>query len=142
MQVEVYADGGARGNPGPAAAGVLLREEADEIRLAIYLGDRLTNNQAEYLAVIAALRYIHRNFPVEETKRVAFYLDSELIVRQLNGAYKVKNQGLKGLYQQVRALMKPLRMVEYRYVSREENREADGLVNLVLDLRKVLSVRG
>lgn len=158
MEIKVYADGGSRGNPGPGAAGAKLeipaashrkqagrrnsKSETDEIRLAIYLGDKLTNNQTEYLAVIGALQYIQKNLEADEVERVKFYLDSELIVRQLNGEYKVKSDNLRKLYDRVKTLEGQVGMVEYSHVGREENVEADGLVNLVLDLRGGLSVRG
>lgn len=144
MKVDVYCDGGAHGNPGPAAAGIVLSSQfsvfngGQRMRLAIYLGNNLTNNQAEYLAVIAAFKYLHKNFSLDEIEKVTCHLDSELIVRQLNKVYKVKNQKLRALHKRMQALTEPFKMVEYQHVPREQNQEADQLVNLVLDLGQAL----
>lgn len=151
MEVFVYADGGSRGNPGRAGAGILFQVHREvsvqpekgwardkETRLALYLGDGLTNNQAEYLAVVAAFKYLRRNLSPSGISRVLFFLDSKLLVKQLKGEYRVKNPTLKNLYQWVKGLEKQFQVVEYRYIGRDQNKEADALVNLVLDIREGL----
>ena len=95
-KVVVYCDGGSRGNPGPSALGVVIKTIKGEIieEIGEYLGIQ-TNNYAEYSAVIAAIDKLNEL----DVKEADFYLDSELAVRQLNGKYKVKNEGLKGVEQ-------------------------------------------
>ncbi len=139
MRLEVYCDGASRGNPGLGAAGVIIRQqipgaEQQVDRIGLFLGNRLTNNQAEYLAIVAALKYIQNNFVLSEYSGVIFHLDSELAVKQLNGMYKVKNEGLQRLNQQVKSLIGQLPMVKFKYIPRDQNQGADELANLVLDL--------
>lgn len=134
---EIYCDGGARGNPGPAAVGVVIKKMGgkmggvgDEVvKIGKFIGSRLTNNQAEYLAVLEALRKLHRL----NASRIVFHLDSELVVKQLNGSYKVKNPQLKKLHQQILTLLRNLKVVKFKHVTRENNQEADRLVNEALD---------
>lgn len=126
----VAADGGARGNPGPAAAGFVIKNSKGEVLEdgGLYLGET-TNNQAEYQAVCLVLDKAKTYQP----KKVEVNLDSELIVKQLNGEYKVKNAGLKPFYEQARQLIEELEDVQVQHVPRAENKEADRQVNLVLD---------
>ena len=123
-------DGASRGNPGPAAYGVVI-ETADGERLAT-LAKRLgqtTNNFAEYAALLATLEYAlqHRYL------RVKAFSDSELLVRQMQGAYKVKSLDLKPLYERARAMVAQLESFDIQHVPREQNREADQLANQALD---------
>ncbi len=124
------ADGGARGNPGPAGAGAVLATPQGRVvaRLHRYLG-RTTNNVAEYQALIMgldqALALGARSLEVR--------LDSELIVKQLQGAYRVKSPHLKPLYHQVRERLRRFNDVHIIHVGREENQEADRLANLAMD---------
>jgi len=130
----VFCDGGARGNPGPGAAGFVIEKAAGKERLLCgkYLG-RVTNNRAEYAAVELALVKIKENFaPV---KKIRFLLDSKLVVNQLNGLFKVKNPELRTLVFRVRELEASLGEVYYQHIKRSENWEADSLVNKVLDER-------
>jgi len=127
---KLYTDGGARGNPGPAAAGVVLKNSSGKIikELGLYLGET-TNNQAEYKALVLGLRTA-----IEQgVTKISCFLDSELVVRQLNGEYKVKNVGLKPLKTEVNALEKSFQEVTYHHVKRDKNKKADHLVNQVLD---------
>ncbi len=133
--VNVYTDGGARGNPGPAGIGILVTDiEGNEIlRHNDYIGES-TNNVAEYCALIAGLE-IASSLDIKE---VNCYLDSELVVRQLNGIYRVKNKDLKKLYSEVKRKEKEYRKVSYTHLPREEEhiRIADLLVNKALDSRR------
>lgn len=126
--VQVFCDGGSRGNPGPAAAGaVILRDKEVIAELQDYLGVA-TNNVAEYSAVILALRKLHE---LKLTK-ADFFLDSELVVRQLTGIYKVKNPDMKLLYNQVQKLSAGLEL-NFTHVLRDNNKHADAMVNECLD---------
>ena len=125
-----HIDGGARGNPGPAGYGVMVEDEAGRpvAELSEYLGIR-TNNWAEYSGLLAALRYAlehgHTGLKVLS--------DSELLVKQMRGEYKVKSPDLKGLYDQARALVRRLDFFEVHHVRREQNRDADRLANDAMD---------
>lgn len=125
----INTDGGSRGNPGPAAVGVVFSDGKGQTlaKYKEYIGVA-TNNIAEYQALILALKKA-KDFEVEE---IECRLDSELVVRQLHGAYKVKDEKMKGLYAQVQELIffKPVKFV---HVRRELNKEADALVNEALD---------
>lgn len=139
-------DGGARGNPGPGAAGIYITIQtekssgAKEYLLGFYLGE-VTNNQAEYLALIAGLKAINNLFKNEDITKLDIKLDSELIIKQLNSEYKVKNPSLKNLFQQVQQLLKVFPacagkpVVQFSYIRREANQKADFAVNQVLDLQ-------
>lgn len=130
----LFCDGGARGNPGPAAAGFVLRSWSDigpgEILTSdgVYLGVA-TNNEAEYRALILGLRAAVR----WGIKRLEIRLDSELVVRQLRGDYRVRNERLKPLYRGVRDVLEELDWWNAVHVPRDDNREADALVNAALD---------
>jgi ribonuclease HI len=128
-KLTVYTDGGARGNPGPAALGVVIKADGKTLRsFGEYLGD-LTNNQAEYLALVRALETA-KDLGAKEVECV---LDSELVVRQMNGEYRVKNQGLAPLYLKIWNLRQGFSRVTFRHVPREMNKEADAEVNAALD---------
>jgi probable phosphoglycerate mutase len=126
----MHIDGGARGNPGPAACGVVVAaaDGAPVDSLSQYLGET-TNNVAEYRALLAALEYAleHRY------SRLKVVSDSELLVRQMQGHYKVKSADLKPLHEQARRLVGRLAAFSIEHVRREANREADRLVNEALD---------
>ena len=130
MKATLFADGGSRGNPGPAAGGaVLLDERGATLReVGLYLGVA-TNNVAEWRALIAGLQAA-AELGVEQ---LDVRLDSELVVRQLSGAYRVKHPDLQPLFQQARSLMRRFTAVDVRHVRRNENRLADALVNRTLD---------
>lgn len=131
----VNTDGGSRGNPGPAAIGVVISqpiEEYLEIKLAI---GNTTNNIAEYTAVITALQAIKdktdKSVPCEVN--IEFFLDSELVVKQLNKLYKVKDPMMQTLNSQVNELLKNFNSVKFTHIRREFNKRADQLVNQALD---------
>ena len=128
-RVIIHADGTSRGNPGPAAIGATIKDDQGRILASISQGiGRATNNQAEYRAVIAALE--------KATKLGAswanIYLDSELIVKQLNGQYRVRNRSLKPLYHRAKQLQGLLRGSVVNHIPRNENSEADSLANVAL----------
>ena len=126
--LEIFTDGGARGNPGPAGIGVVFRVKGTTIAsFKEYIGET-TNNQAEYKAVLLALKHL-KDF---HYKAVNFYLDSLLVVNQVNGIYKVKNEELRPLYQQIKDNLF-FENVKFQYIPREKNQEADRLVNQAID---------
>jgi len=131
-QLEVFCDGGARGNPGPAAIGVVIlddkKKKITELSQTVGLA---TNNVAEYKAVIHALKYLLDEF---KTFRAVFNLDSELVVKQLNGEYKVKDENLRNLYFEVRQLLfESGGSIVFQHIFRTQNKAADELVNRALD---------
>jgi ribonuclease H / adenosylcobalamin/alpha-ribazole phosphatase len=130
MKARLSTDGGARGNPGPAAYGYVL--ETDDGTVLAAHGETIgvaTNNVAEYRALVAGLEKA-LELGVDEVEVVS---DSELLVRQMKGEYKVKNEALRKLSQEAAALARKLRRVSYRSVLREHNELADRLVNEALD---------
>ncbi len=132
MTCKLYTDGGARGNPGPAAIGaVILNEEGEKIfELSSYLGNA-TNNQAEYAGIIEGLKAAqNRNI-----KKITCFMDSELVVKQLKGQYKVKNPELKNLWKEAATLASKFEQIEFIHIPREKNADADLLVNQALDKR-------
>lgn len=126
----IHTDGGARGNPGPAGIGVLIEDDQGNVlyQEKKYLG-HMTNNQAEYEAVIAALKQA-KKLAGEELE---IYLDSELIVEQLNRNYKIKNLELGKLFIKVWNLSQDFKKVNFIHVRREANTIADKLVNQAID---------
>src|SRR4030067_1189824 len=131
MKLTTSRDGAPRNTPGEAGAGAVIKQEGKDIAaLARYLGTT-TNNIAEYTAAIMGLEHaVHLG-----ASRVKLFADSELLVRQLNGRYKVKNEGLKPLYHTVKELIAKIGCVEVQYIPREQNREADALANKAIDDR-------
>ena len=131
MPVVIYTDGGARGNPGPAAAGAVIFDGENRTEHKAYLGERQTNNWAEYEAVILALG---RALEMQLISRdLEFRLDSQLVVEQLKGNWKIKEPELMKQAQKVRDLLKNFGAVSFAYVPRAENKDADRLVNEALD---------
>jgi ribonuclease HI len=128
----VNTDGGARGNPGPGGAGMILRDAAGNMvaRGGAYLG-LVTNNVAEYEALLWGMRAAH----ALGARRLTVRADSELVIRQLNGEYRVKNEGLKPLFVQAQALRRTFESVVFTHVRREDNAEADALANEAMDGR-------
>lgn len=128
--IEVFCDGGSRGNPGPAAYGFIVKIDGETIYKGQgYIGIA-TNNLAEYTAVVKALSWLGENFA---GKDLVLNLDSQLVVSQLSGLYKVKNPKLRELIFKVREFESNFGSVSYRYISRNQNKEADALVNQALD---------
>ena len=135
MKMKTYTDGGARGNPGPAAIGVMICDEKGDIvaEHGETIGEA-TNNIAEYRALIEGLRRA-REFGATELE---CFLDSELVVRQLQGVYKIKNFNLQKLYDEAQKNSRHFKKVTYTHLRREEDgmRRADQLVNYALDEAK------
>lgn len=132
----VYTDGGARGNPGPAALGVVIQDTKGNLikRYGEALGKK-TNNEAEYEAVISALKKIKALYGKEKTKKMSIEVraDSEFVVQQLNGEYKVEEERLFPPFIKVWNLKMDFNKISFTHVPREKNREADRLVNEALD---------
>jgi len=126
----IYTDGGARGNPGPAGIGAVIYDNQRQLLAEVsqYLGVA-TNNQAEYRAVIAALEKAAELGGSE----LEFYLDSELVVRQLNHEYKVKNKDLAPLFLKIHNLLLGFKKSSFSHIPREHNKEADKLANEAMD---------
>jgi ribonuclease HI len=130
VRARLFTDGGARGNPGPAAYGFVL--ESDDGTVLAAEGEAIgtaTNNVAEYSGLVAGLQKA-LELQVPELEVVS---DSELMVKQMRGEYRVKNEALRELYDEATALARRLRNVEYRHVKRAHNELADKLVNDALD---------
>ena len=129
MELTIYTDGASRNNPGEAGAGVhILQDGAPREGLARYLGTT-TNNIAEYTAAIMGLEHAVKI----GASTVKLFADSELLVKQINGQYKVKNEGLKPLHAKVKELIARIGRVEVQYIPREKNKEADALANKAID---------
>ena len=132
LSLTLHSDGGSRGNPGPAGAGaVLYDDQGQEVAaLSRYLG-RTTNNEAEYQALLMGLNEAKRLGAV----RLTVKMDSELIVRQLEGQYRVKAPGLKPMYAEAKRLLQGFASVTILHVRREFNKRADELANQAMDQR-------
>ena len=128
----VYCDGGARGNPGPAAAAIVVEKDGKVIhKESKYLG-RGTNNEAEYSGAILGLEWVSKN--ITDAEKITFILDSQLVANQLSGKFKVKNENLRNRYFTAKTLEKNISAeINYESVSRERNKIADFLVNKELD---------
>ncbi len=126
----IYTDGGARGNPGPGGLGVVIYNGKKEVidKISEFLGV-VTNNQAEYKAVIAALKKAKELGGQE----LDFYLDSELVVKQLKREYKVKNKDLAPLFLEIHNLSLSFKKISYTHIRREFNAAADALANEAMD---------
>ncbi len=126
----IFTDGAARGNPGPASIGVTIKDEQGKLIASVSqcIGTK-TNNQAEYMAIITALE----KAVSLGVRQVDLYSDSELVVRQINGRYRVKNVGLKPLYQRAKLLQSSLEGFTITHIPREQNAEADSLANKALN---------
>lgn len=130
MDLQIHIDGGARGNPGPAGAGVVLArgDGSPLLEVGYYLG-RVTNNVAEYTALLRALESAEQM----GAKRLDIASDSELLVRQINGEYRVRNEGLKDLFAEACDRLSRFSQWRLRHVRREANARADELANLAMD---------
>ncbi len=134
--LDIFTDGGARGNPGPAAVGVVVKGQNGERLTAFgkFIG-QATNNVAEYQAVIAALEWLEKESQIfSGYQQINFYLDSALVVNQLNGKFKVKDLKLKNLIIKIKSLEKNIsQKTFYQFIPRAENYQADFLVNQTLN---------
>ena len=138
-ELNVYIDGASRGNPGPAGAGICITDQDSVFQRGIshYLGDKLTNNQAEYGALILLLRdaaagqHIFRNADI-----ITILSDSQLLVKQMTGKFRVKSQNIVKYHNAARKLIEQLNFpVKFRIIPREENKIADKLAKLAVDFR-------
>lgn len=127
--LNIFTDGGARNNPGPAGIGVVIKDEKGNIveTHKKYIGEK-TNNQAEYEALILALEKSSN-----KGDNLKCFLDSQLVVNQATGVYKVKNAEIRELLFKVKNLEQTFNQVQYFHIPREQNKEADKLVNEALD---------
>lgn len=127
--ITIYTDGGARGNPGPAAIGVVFKDGEKTVNeYKEFIGDT-TNNQAEYRAVLKALEIADE----QGYTHLEFFIDSQLVVEQLNKNYKVKDKGLQQLFLEAWNSIQNFKKVTFTHIPREENTHADRLVNEAID---------
>lgn len=138
-KIIIYTDGGSRGNPGPAAMGVLFcNEKGQEIKqYSDYLGDNFTNNEAEYKAVIFALKKFKALFgkKLAKNSEIEIRSDSELLVKQLKAQYKVLDFKIQPLFLEIWNLQFDFQKIKFKLIPREKNKEADRLVNEALDAK-------
>lgn len=140
-KIIVYADGGARGNPGPAAIGVVIMRGNRAIgKYAESIGVR-TNNEAEYEAVIFALKKLKHLFGKQKTRdlEIEIKMDSELVVRQLSGKYKITEERFYPLFIKIWNLKMDFGNINFQEIPREKNKEADKLLNQELDKENIQS---
>ena len=127
---KIYCDGASRSNPGEASIGISIQNDEQEIDTISKKIGVATNNVAEYEGLRTALDYCDKN----NLKDVQIYLDSLLVVQQVNGKYKVKSKNLKNLFSQCTDLIEKIDNLEIHHVPREQNKRADELANIALDL--------
>ncbi len=136
-KIIIYTDGGSRGNPGPAAIGVLFcNEKGQEIKqYSDYLGDNFTNNEAEYQAVIFGLKKFKALFgkKLAKNSEIEIRSDSELLVKQLKAQYKVLDSKIQQLFLEIWNLQFDFQKIKFKLIPREKNKEADRLANEALD---------
>jgi ribonuclease HI len=134
-EIIIHTDGGSRGNPGPAACAFVVDKDGEEIFKSSKFLSTQTNNFAEYSGVILALKWlISQQSIINRRPLITFFLDSELVVKQINGIYRVRDEGLRNLFFEVLTLMKKIEgKIIFKNVPREKNKVADQLVNQELD---------
>src|SRR4030043_924809 len=136
-KIVIHTDGGSRGNPGPSAMGVVFCNEKGDCfkKYSEYLGDGLTNNEAEYQAVVFALQKFRALFgkKLAKSSDVEIKSDSELMIKQLKGEYKVLEPNIQTLFLKVWNLRIDFKKIKFSLISREKNKEADLLVNEALN---------
>jgi len=139
-KITIYTDGGSRGNPGPAAIGVVFCNEKGQTikQYSKFLGENFTNNEAEYQAAIFALKKFKQLFGKKLAKNSEIELksDSEFLIKQLKGEYKILGPKIQPLFLKAWNLKLDFKKVKFKFISREKNREADRLVNQALDNRE------
>lgn len=134
--INVYTDGGARGNPGPAGIGIYIEDNLGN--MLYQRGEKIgtaTNNIAEYTALLHAMTWVANHLAeFQNVESITFFLDSQLVVMQMSGIYKIKNQDLAVLAARIREKQAQIALpVRYSHVPREQNKKADAQVNLALD---------
>lgn len=136
-KIIIYTDGGSRGNPGKAAIGVVFYNEKGDVikKYGEYLGDKLTNNEAEYQAVIFALKKFKALFggKIAKISEVEIRSDSELLVNQMNGKYKLEDEKIQKFFIEIWNLKVGFKGLKFKVIPREKNGEADRLVNEALN---------
>lgn len=136
-KIVIYTDGGSRGNPGQAGIGVVFCNERGQTfkEYAHYLGDKLTNNEAEYSAVIFALKKFKLLFgkKVAKVSEIELKSDSELLIKQLNGKYKIIDEKIQKLFLEIWNLKLDFKKIKFSHISRIKNKRADSLANQALD---------
>lgn len=135
MILYIYTDGGSRGNPGPAGFGLFISDQNGHhlYQQSTFIGIK-TNNEAEYFALLAALDWIKINHSQYPFKSLIFYSDSQLLVRQIQGQYRVKAPHLKELYSRVKLTLNQIGLpYQFQDIPREKNKLADKLANLAMD---------
>lgn len=134
IKLKIYCDGGSRGNPGPAASAFVVYKDTECIKKrSKFLGNR-TNNYAEYVALGMAIRWFVSSKYNDKTTSVKIFMDSELVVNQVNGKYKIKSKSLLPLATRLKTLLSQIQgNIQITSVKREKNKTADELVNKQLD---------
>jgi len=139
-KITIYTDGASRGNPGPGAVGVVFYNEKKEIikSYSEYLGEKITNNEAEYQAVIFGLKKFIALFgkKIATNSSIEMKSDSELLVKQMKGEYRLIHPRIQELFIEVWNLKTNFSRVDFKLISREQNKEADKMANLALDESK------
>ena len=136
----IHIDGASRGNPGPSGAGIYITcNKKSAVEKGIYLGTK-TNNQAEYLALALALYFLNQEIKTNNSNGIIMIIsDSELLIRQMQGRYKVKNDSLKSIKMVIDTIRAPFQ-VTFKHVLREYNKDADALANLGIDKKHPMPV--
>ena len=134
-KIIIFTDGGSRGNPGPAGAGAVIKINDRENLTHLFLGEKRTNNEAEYEAVLLALKKVKLLLGKEKAKKSELFChsDSELLVRQLNHQYKIKEPAIQKLFLEIWNLTLDFSKVEFQHIPREKNSLADRLANQAMD---------
>ncbi len=137
-RIEIFSDGGSRGNPGQGASAFVVYKDGSVLFKQGYFLERTTNNIAEYFAVLMATAWLSKNLISITSNEVNFYLDSELVVNQLEGLFKIKNEKLKSIYKKIDELKKEMTnlKISFHHIPREKNRVADALVNATIDEKR------
>jgi len=128
--VELFVDGGSRGNPGISGGGFAVYKGGEKVLDGSEFYGEKTNNQAEYLALRTALREVYNRFP---NSSIRCYMDSQLVVEQMNGNYKVKSENVKTLFQEVIRITQQFKSFVIEHIEREQNKLADKLANRAMD---------
>jgi ribonuclease HI len=133
-KIRIHTDGGARGNPGPSGIGIVIESEDAKKTYREFIG-YATNNEAEYKALLFALQKLKQLFGKTKTKSLSIecFLDSELVVKQLNRLYKINDENIQKFFLQIWNLTIDFGEITYTHIPREKNTEADRLANLALD---------
>jgi ribonuclease HI len=138
VTIHAFTDGASRGNPGESGIGIVLKDEHGNVVSSVfgYIG-KATNNVAEYTALVTCLKIVRQR----ECRKLVIHSDSELLVRQMEGSYKIKEPRLRKLSQEAKGLISAGRFeCTFQHIMREHNREADELANLAIDTRQPIEV--